>query len=176
MTLSVASSTVPDPRTGPEETLGLGEWAVSADPRATLTCIGLGSCVAFIVYDSASRVGGMAHMVLPDSTGARAAPGTAKFVDQAIPLVLDGVQALGGQPRRLRIVLAGGANMLRGPAFDGRVNIGDRNAAAARALLAVRRFRIAAEDLGGTQGRTVRLRLSDGSISVSLAGQPARAL
>ncbi|MEZ4501168.1 MAG: chemotaxis protein CheD [Dehalococcoidia bacterium] len=176
MTLSVVDPTTPEPRAGVEQTLGLGEWAVSADPSATLTCIGLGSCVAFIVYDPATKVGGMAHMVLPDSTGARNTPGTAKFVDMAIPLVIEGVEALGAQTRRLRIVLAGGATMLRGAAFEGRINIGDRNADAARSLLTARHLRIAAEDLGGTQGRTVRLRLVDGSISVSLAGQPARLL
>jgi chemotaxis protein CheD len=176
MTLVVATTSAPLSRTGPEQTLGLGEWAVSADPTMTLTCIGLGSCVAFIVYDPATKVGGMAHMVLPDSTGARATPGTAKFVDQAIPLVLDGVKEIGAEPRRLKVVLAGGATMLRGAAFAGRVNIGDRNAEAARALLNARHLRIAAEDLGGTQGRTVRLQLGDGSIAVSLAGQPARLL
>jgi len=176
MTLSVASSPAPVPRTGSEQTLGLGEWAVSGDPSATLTCIGLGSCVAFIVYDAMVKVGGMAHMVLPDSTGARAAPATAKFVDQAIPLVMEGVKALGAEPRRLKVVLAGGATMLRGAAFEGRINIGDRNADAAHTLLATRHLKIAAEDVGGTQGRTVRLRLGDGSIAVSLAGQPARLL
>jgi len=176
MTLSVATSAAPETGAGKEQRLGLGEWAVSADPSATLTCIGLGSCVAFIAYDPIVSVGGMAHMVLPDSTGARGATGTAKFVDHAIPLVLDGVDALGAQSRRLRIALVGGATMLRGAAFEGRINIGDRNAEAARTFLAARHLRVAAEDVGGTQGRTVRLRLSDGSIALSLAGQPARAL
>lgn len=83
-------------------TLGLGEWHVTADRGMTLTCLGLGSCVAFIAWDPIAKVGGMAHMVLPDSTAGRGgAPG--KFVDTAIPLVLSTMQGAGALRSRLHI-------------------------------------------------------------------------
>jgi chemotaxis protein CheD len=50
-----------------ETTLSLGEWAVTDGRDGVLTCLGLGSCVAFIAYDPVARVGGVAHMVLTDS-------------------------------------------------------------------------------------------------------------
>ena len=78
-----------------ETTLSLGEWAVSNDPSSVLTCLGLGSCVAFIAYDPTTHIGGMAHMVLPDSALGRPTPRSeAKFVDVAVPLVMRELQTL----------------------------------------------------------------------------------
>ena len=65
--------------------LGLGEWRVTADPAATLVCLGLGSCVALCARDPLNKIGGMVHMVLPDSGEGRVQGNGAKFVDLAVP-------------------------------------------------------------------------------------------
>lgn len=151
--------------------LGLGQWAVSDDPGEALVCLGLGSCVAFVAYDPVARLGGMAHMVLPDSTLGRASDAApAKFVDLAIPLVLDAMQARGAGRARLVIDLVGGARVLRGVGASEAMQIGDRNTAACRAALAALRLPAHAQDLGGTQGRTVRLAVDSGEVTVSTAG------
>jgi len=153
-----------------ETTLSLGEWAVSNDRDAVLTCLGLGSCVAFIAYDPVARVGGMAHMVLPDSTQGRPTPRSeAKFVDVAVPMVLEEMLRLGAMRMRLQVSLVGGASMLPNQRGPESMNIGARNAAAASAAVQARGLRVRLEDVGGTQGRTVRLQMRTGEVVVSTA-------
>ena len=150
--------------------LSLGEWAVTAEPDALLTCVGLGSCVAVTMHDPVAKVGGMAHMVLPDSTAARSAAVGAKFVDIGIPLVLEALLAQGAQRRRLRVCLAGGAQMLQSALAPGGVHIGQRNAEAAREQLKALGLGVGGERLGGTRGRTVRLVVATGRVTAAESG------
>ena len=155
--------------------LGLGEWQVAADPQVELVCLGLGSCVALCAYDGMGKVGGMAHMVLPDSTAARTGTGGAKFVDVAVPLLLERMAQLGALRSRLRVALVGGAHMLSGRAFADSPQIGPRNLEAAVAALEARGVRVAEQQTGGTQGRTVTMAVRTGELLVETAGKPARA-
>ncbi len=49
-----------------EKIIGIGRMHVGSDGE-TLTSIGLGSCVGLILYDKVHKIGGMAHIMLPDS-------------------------------------------------------------------------------------------------------------
>jgi len=149
--------------------LSLGEWAVSDDSERELVCLGLGSCVAFSAHDSESGVAGMAHMVLPDSTNGKPGGAEAKFVDLAIPLVLKEMEALGANRKKMKIHLAGGAQMLQGASFTDTMQIGKRNAEAAQETLKKLGVRITTEDTGGHSGRTVRLTVASGQLNVSTA-------
>ncbi len=151
--------------------LSLGEWAVSNDPSDLLVCLGLGSCVALCLYDPLRSIGGMAHMVLPDSTVAGAKSSGAKFVNVAVPLLLGEMEAKGAGRARLRAYLVGGALMLQGAAFKSTANIGERNADAARAALKSAGVLLRGEELGGTHGRTVRMEVGSGRLTASTAGQ-----
>lgn len=154
--------------------LGLGEWAATGEPGTVLTCLGLGSCVAFAAYDPVSRIAGMAHMVLPDSSAGRGGGG--KFVDIAIPLVLEEMKALGAVQQRIALSLVGGSHMLANRVSGEHGRIGERNIEAARAALASLGLEARAEDVGGTRGRTVKLDAGSGQLLVSHAGEAARAL
>lgn len=156
--------------------LSLGEWAVSNDPSDLLVCLGLGSCVALCLYDPLRSIGGMAHMVLPDSTATGAKSSGAKFVDVAVSLLLGEMEAKGAGRARLRAYLVGGAVMLQGAAFKSTANIGERNAEAARAALKSAGVLVRGEELGGSSGRTVRLEVSTGRLTVASAGQAGHEL
>lgn len=147
--------------------LSLGEWAVSDDPERELVCLGLGSCVALCVYDAVKNVGGMAHMVLPDSDDGRRGGAEAKFVDLAVPLVLREMEQLGAARTRMKIHLVGGAQMLSGASFTDTMMIGQRNVEAARAALDSERLKITSEDTGGDAGRTVKLAIATGELEIS---------
>ena len=149
--------------------LSLGEWAVTDDPGRELVCLGLGSCVAFCVHDASVGAAGMAHMVLPDSTNGKPGGAAAKFVDLAIPLVLKEMEALGATRSKMKIHLAGGAQMLHGASFTDTMLIGKRNAEAARETLKRLGLRITSEDTGGDSGRTVRLAVASGQLDISTA-------
>lgn len=156
--------------------VGLGEWAVSKDPDATLVCLGLGSCVALCAFDPVAKVAGMAHFVLPHSAEGRNAAAGAKFVDTGIPLLIRELERRGAVRSRLVLKIVGGARMITGPGANGALNIGDRNVASARTTLSSLGLRIAAEDTGGVRGRTVRLHVGTGALTVSAAGEPGRPL
>ncbi len=156
--------------------VGLGEWTVSDDRNATLVCLGLGSCVALCAYDPVARVGGMAHFVLPRSADGRNTGPGAKFVDTGIPLLLLEMERRGAVRSRLVLKIVGGARMITTPGLNAALNIGDRNVESARETLKALGLRIAAEDTGGAHGRTVRLDVRTGELTVSAAGQPGRPL
>ena len=154
-----------------EVVLGLGQMRATKDENTTLTCLGLGSCVAFCVYDPESKVGGMAHMVLPASGEGRTnGQMTPKFVDWAIPMLVAEMEQLGANRSRLVIKIVGGAQMVSTNGNIGVMQIGDRNVEAARAVLEKLGLPLFAEEVGGTKGRTARLSLDSGALSVSAAG------
>ena len=158
--------------TATERALGLGEWAVTGDRDAVLTCLGLGSCVALVLHDPSTSVGGMAHMVLPDSGAGRATDSSpAKFVDLAVPLLVEAMARAGANRSKVQARLVGGTSMLEMPGRPNTMQIGERNAIAARAAIAAQKLPIVEEHLGGTKGRTVRLEVGTGRVDVSTAGQ-----
>ena len=149
--------------------LGLGQLRAARGEDVILTSLGLGSCVAMCVYDPVTKVGGMAHMVLP----ARSLPSrepSPKFVDCAIPMLLDEMREQGAQKGRLVVKLVGGAQMTVVAKGNPLMNIGVRNLEAAKTALAELGLRVDAEETGGEHGRTVRLYLGSGKLMVSTAG------
>ena len=90
----------------------VADYAVAAD--GLITTIGLGSCVAIILYDPVARVGGLAHVLLPEESMSRDRTNLAKFPATAVPLVLERMQKLGAIPGRVRAKIAGGASMFAG--------------------------------------------------------------
>lgn len=149
--------------------VGLGQLGTTATPGDVLISVGLGSCVALCAHDPKAEVAGMAHMLLPASRGGRKVGPDTKFVDLAIPLLLEEMEAFGAQRSRMCIKLAGGAQMINGVEAEGR-QIGMQNVASARATLAELGLRIHGEDIGGTQGRTVRLFAESGRLVISRIG------
>lgn len=155
--------------------VGVGEMLASNQAAAVLTTYSLGSCVAVVAYDPASKVGGMLHAMLPDSglNLTRAAERPHMFVDTGIPLLFRAVYELGGLRSRLIVKLVGGAEMLN----DSRAfNIGVKNVEAAREVLQRNRLHIHASDTGGYDIRTLRLDLGSGELSVEVIGKGVRNL
>ncbi len=147
--------------------LGLGEWRVTADPASVLVCLGLGSCVAICLHDPLRNIGGMAHTVLPDSTAGRASNSGAKFVDLALPLLLEEMAAAGASRVHLTADIVGGASMLSGSSLTDVGNVGVRNVEAARSVLQRANLALRIDDTGGAHGRTVRLSISTGELIIS---------
>ena len=144
--------------------VNMGQLAISGDPEDVLIALGLGSCIAVCVYDPIRHVGGMIHVVLPDSAISGPADTPAKFADLGVPRLLEEVQKAGAMRFRMRIALAGGANVLA--AMNHGMDIGSRNATAVLTSLSSHGLVPIASDVGGNSSRTVRLRVSTGEITV----------
>ena len=132
-----------------------------------LVTVGLGSCVAIVLYDAEARVGGLAHVLLPSPALAREDGNPARFPQSAVPRMLELMRADGARPERITARLAGGASMFAALAPPGTVQMGERNLVAARQALSVNGVPLVGEAVGGDFGRTVRLRVRDGRVEVS---------
>jgi chemotaxis protein CheD len=142
----------------------VADFAV-AQGDTTLVTIGLGSCVAILLHDAQCAVGGLAHILLPSEGMSRDASNRAKFPGSAVPLLLEEMRALGSRgPVTAKIV--GGASMFASMFEKGGMNVGERNVAAVRDVLARAGIPIVAEDVGGEHGRSVYFTVGDGKVEV----------
>jgi chemotaxis protein CheD len=158
----------PDPNE-PAEFLsaGMGQWAVAAAPTKIRSL--LGSCVGVVLYDRVARLGGVAHIVLPDSRGE--ADHAGKYADTAIPGMLADLERLLGRgpiAPRLTAKLAGGASMFQADPVV--LNIGGRNREAVERILAGLKIPVVASDLGGDAGRRLVLDTLTGVVSIRIPG------
>jgi chemotaxis protein CheD len=146
----------------------IAELAV-ARGAGTIVTVGLGSCVAIVLYDAATGVGGLAHVLLPCPKSARDGSNDAKFASTAAPRLLREMRARGAG-RGVEARLVGGATMFAALAGPG-AQLGDRNVAAARAALAALGVPVVGEAVGGDFGRSAYLHLDRGRLVVrSLTG------
>lgn len=134
-------------------TIGIGDLKVCRVPDVLVT-YALGSCVGICLLDSTAKIGGLSHIMLPDSTaGVNGASAPMRFADTAIPLLIREMEKLGASRGRLRAKIAGGATMFA--IANDKFNIGDRNVAKVKEMLAKERIPILAEDTGADYGRTL---------------------
>lgn len=145
--------------------VGVGDMGVSNNPQITLSTYALGSCVAVVVYDPVSKAGGLLHLMLPDSTisPAKAQSQPAMFADTGLPLLFRSMVGLRADFSRLRIFLAGGANVL---CDADTFRIGERNIRAANDYLVRNGFSVRHTAIGGTINRTVHLNVGTGDITL----------
>ncbi len=155
--------------------MGIAEYGIARSPHRLVT-LGLGSCVGVALYDPVIRVGGLAHVMLPDSTQFRAGGKPAKFADLAVKILIRDLRQSGSRNGRAVAKLAGGAQMFFGNNRAAQMAIGERNIEAVRGVLKELGIVIVAEDVGGDKGRTISLDTSDGSLTVRTLGLPVRVI
>ncbi|MGO9321034.1 MAG: chemotaxis protein CheD [Solirubrobacteraceae bacterium] len=146
----------------------MGELSVSRTPGHVLASIGLGSCIGLVLVDASRARAGLAHIVLPSCTGgSNAAVG--KFADSAVPALLEQMASIGAPRSSLHAVLVGGAQMFT-LGSDSSLDIGRRNEHAAREALTQAGLAVRAAATGGNQGRTVRVYIDSGLVTVKEPG------
>lgn len=156
--------------------VGMSDIAVAKGP-GLFSCLGLGSCIGLCLLDPVANVGGMAHIMLPEqfSEASGAKPG--KFADTAVPEIVSQLERLGARFNRLLVAIAGGAQVFRfGSEAAPRLDIGRRNTSAVIEQLSKIGLRVAAQDVGGTLGRTVTMTNESGIIRVKTVSQGERTL
>jgi chemotaxis protein CheD len=146
--------------------VGIGDCQVSGDSSDEIVTYALGSCVGLTIYDPIVKVGGLLHLLLPESSldpeKARANPFT--FADSGIPLLFRRAYILGARKERIITHMVGGAQMSAGGAMW---NVGKHNVATARRILARAGVRLKKEIVGGAKARTVRLSIKTGEMRVT---------
>ena len=146
-------------------------------PPDNLTTIGLGSCIGIALYDPSTKISGLAHIMLPDSTQIRNNTNIAKFADTGIQKLYDDMIAAGADKRKIVAKIAGGAKMFElSGGSNSVINIGESNAAASRAKLKELGIRLVAEDTGLNFGRTVELYSETGDFLIKAVGKPGKVI
>jgi chemotaxis protein CheD len=147
--------------------IGIGEYAVSNDPDSTIITHALGSCVAVCLWDPVAKVGGMVHVLLPDSkiNPERASTQPGAFADTGIPLLFKTAYAQGAVKSRCRVHLVGGATI--SGALQMEPSVGKRNVLAARQMLWRNGVMVEKEHVGGSVARNVSIDVTDGTVQLS---------
>ena len=139
-------------------------------------CLGLGSCIGVAALDATAKVGGMLHVMLPEAFAGRTDEKPGKFADTGVPAFVAELEKAGARRGRLKIALAGGAQVFKfGEAAGPRMEIGARNAVAVAAALKGLGLRAVAQDVGGSKGRTMTMDTNTGEVRLkTVSGEERR--
>lgn len=150
--------------------VGMADLKVAKAPDL-LTTLGLGSCIGLTLYDPVSKIGGLVHYMLPDSTKLKNNSNIAKFGDTGIRELYKQMIAAGANPRRLVAKIAGGAKMFEVSGLSNVGHVGERNSEEAKIVLKELKIPLVAEDTGLNYGRTVVLNCEDGKYLIKAVGK-----
>jgi len=161
----------------------ISEFKVDRTP-ARFKITGLGSCVALAFHDPEKRIGGLAHILLPGPAPKMARQdclskknNVSKYADLAVGALLDAMIQAGSAKPNIVAKIVGGANMFAGPTITDehspvKPGIGERNVETVKKLLQALELPLAAEDVGGSMGRTILFETQNGQITVSSVRGP----
>ena len=149
--------------------VGVSDMKVSDDFESVLVTYSLGSCIGVAIYDKIARVGGLLHFMLPESSldPERAKVNPYMFGDTGIPLLFKEAYKLGAKKQRMRIVVAGGSQILDQTGF---FIIGKRNHMAVRKMFWKNNVMVDFEEVGGSSNRTIKLAVKSGKIWLKASG------
>lgn len=141
--------------------VGVSDMKLSGKDGDLIVTHALGSCIGIAIYDPAKKVGGILHYMLPLSKvdPAKAAANPLMFGDSGIPTLFQKAYQMGAKKENIRVVMAGGAQVLTATDF---FDIGNRNTIVARKLFWKNGILIAAEHVGGHIPRTLYLEIGSG--------------
>lgn len=155
---------------GVEIKVGMADLKVCVSPDS-VTTLGLGSCVGIALRDPITKVGGLAHIMLPDSTAIRNNSNVPKFADTGIEELVRQVTLKGANRSRLVAKIAGGAQMFGFGSASETVRVGERNVEAVKKKLKEMKIPILAEDTGKNFGRTVIFYPETGDFVIRAVGK-----
>lgn len=145
--------------------IGVGDMAVSNSTGVVLSTYALGSCIGVVAYDPVVKVGGILHLMLPESriSPQKAAVQPAMFADTGLPLFFQQLAGFKALASRTRLFVAGGASVLSG---TDPFAIGERNTRATLKFLTRNGLTVRRAEVGGAINRTIHLEMASGSVSL----------
>lgn len=140
-----------------------------------LTTLGLGSCVGVVLYDPSTKVSGMVHVMLPDSTKIKNNANIAKFADTGIRATYEMMLKEGARSSSIVSKIAGGAAMFTVSSDAGDImKVGERNVEATKLNLRKMGIPILAEDTGLNYGRTIVFDSMTGELLIKAVGKDVK--
>ncbi len=158
-----------EPQVRQSITVGISDLKVVRHERVVLMTHALGSCVGISLWDPMTRVSGMMHFMLPQPTSEQMAESKplAMFGTSGIPALFKLAYELGAERTRLIVCAAGAASLLND---DSIFQIGRRNRAMMHKLFWMNGITVAAEDMEGSDARTMSLDTESGCVIIRKKG------
>ncbi|HHW38904.1 MAG TPA: chemotaxis protein CheD [Bacillales bacterium] len=151
--------------------VGIADMNVVQSPNVIRT-LGLGSCVGVVIYDTQKEIAGLVHVMLPDSSLAKAdSINIAKYADTGVEELINRLTKIGARLINLKAKIAGGAQMFQFSTQNEMMRIGPRNVEAVKKELQRFRIPIIAEDVGGSSGRTIEFNPSTRKLNIRTVNQ-----
>jgi len=151
--------------------VGMADLKTCVSPDG-ITTLGLGSCIGIAIVDPVTKIGGLAHIMLPDSTAIRnGQQNIAKFADTGIEELVRQMTLLGAKKERMVSKIAGGATMFSFKTQSEMSMVGQRNAIASKKKLQELGIPLLAEDTGENYGRTVIFYPETGEYHIRAVGK-----
>ena len=133
-----------------------------ATPPDIYEIVGLGSCVAILLYDPDKKIGAIAHSFLPNREKGHSSEDPMRFVDHVIPVMINELRKKGCGASNLVAGIFGGSSF----SFEKSFSIGERNIEAARRVLKENNIPIVTEEVGGRDPRKVSFDPHRGEVRV----------
>jgi chemotaxis protein CheD len=146
-------------------TVGIAEMGIVTDTDQLVT-YALGSCIGVCLFDRNMKIAGMVHIMLPTAPADGAKNSIFRYADTGVPMTLQKMESMGARRAGLTAKIAGGAKMFDIPGDSLVGNIGNRNLAAVKQVLATYRIPIIGEDVGSNYARTMFFNASDGMVTI----------
>lgn len=155
--------------------VGMADLKTCKSPDG-ITTLGLGSCVGIALRDPVTKVGGLAHVMLPDSTAIKQNSNIHKFADTGITELVRLMELEGAKKSRMVAKIAGGAQMFAFQNKSDLVRVGDRNVEASKKKLKELGIPLLSEDTGDSYGRTVIFYPETGDFVIRAVGRDERTI
>lgn len=155
--------------------VGMADLKLCKAPDA-ITTLGLGSCVGIAIRDPMTKIGGLAHIMLPDSTQFANNGNIPKFADTGVKELVRIIVAAGASRTRLVAKIAGGAQMFAFQSKNDLTAIGQRNVDAVKKVLKELNIPILASDTGLNFGRTVEFFPETGDYVIKAVGKGVKTI
>ncbi len=151
--------------------VGVADRKISANEGDEVVTYALGSCLGIAVYDAQSKIGGILHVMMPQAgtNPEKAMKNPFMFVDTGVPQFFQDLYALGVVRDHMVVKVAGGATSGEG-GID-RFAIGRRNYVMLKRMFWQNGILIEAEDVGGSQARSMFLEIGSGRLRLKSGGQ-----
>ena len=151
--------------------VGMADLKICKAPDGLIT-LGLGSCVGIAIRDPLTKIGGLVHIMLPDSKAIVNNNGAKeKFADTGIEELVQQMVALGANKNRLVAKIAGGATMFQLQGRSDIMKIGERNIQASIDKLNEMNIALLSQDTGDNYGRTVTFYPESGEFHIRAIGR-----
>ncbi len=151
--------------------VGMADLKTCKAPDA-VTTLGLGSCVGIALRDPVLKIGGLVHIMLPDSKAMRSNNSViAKFADTGIVELVRQLELMGANRSRLVAKIAGGATMFQVQSRSEIMKIGERNVSSTIKTLDSLKIKLLAQDTGANYGRTVTFFPETGEFHIRAVGK-----